>query len=146
MQEWLRFKDIFMYFSHNECKSLTAERFIKVNIYKKMTANNNISYLSYLNKLVNQQIMLIKILFVKNFLMLIILLWLKKIETNLKAPSFNITNYNSFLVKVTPQICLEKYFSNSVLKTNPCTFKIKDVTVKKIVGSFYRKELLRSTL
>ena len=78
--------------------------------------------------------------------MLIILLWLKKIETNLKAPSFNITNYNSFLVKVTPQICLEKYFSNSVLKTNPCTFKIKDVTVKKIVGSFYRKELLRSTL
>ena len=78
--------------------------------------------------------------------MLIILLWLKKIETNLKAPSFNITNYNSFLVKVTPQICLEKYFSNSVLKTNPYTFKIKDVTVKKIVGSFYRKELLRSTL
>ena len=54
MQEWLRFKDIFIYFTQNECKSLTAERFIKVKIYKKMTANDSISYLSYLNKLVDQ--------------------------------------------------------------------------------------------
>ena len=49
--------------------------------------------------------MLINILLVKKLLMMIILLWLKKIETNLKAPSFNvndrvrITNYNNFFSK-----------------------------------------------
>ena len=46
-----------MFSTHNESKSVIAERFIKnvkVTIYKKMTANCSKSYLSYLNKLVDQ--------------------------------------------------------------------------------------------
>ena len=46
-----------MYFTHNECKSVTTERFIKalkVKTYPKMTANDNNSYLPYLNKLADQ--------------------------------------------------------------------------------------------
>ena len=57
MQEWLDNNDILMYSTHNEGKSVIAERFIKTlksKIYKKMTANNNKSHLLYLNKLVCQ--------------------------------------------------------------------------------------------
>ena len=46
--------NIFMYSTHNEDKSIIAERFIKTlnaKIYTKMTANDSKSYLSYLNKL-----------------------------------------------------------------------------------------------
>ena len=56
MQEWLD-NNILMYSTHNEGKSVIAERFIKTlksKIYKKMTANDNKSYLPYLNKLVDK--------------------------------------------------------------------------------------------
>ena len=46
-----------MHSTHNEGKSVIAERFIKTlkaKIYNKMTANNSKSYLPYLNKLVDQ--------------------------------------------------------------------------------------------
>ena len=35
---------------------------------------------------------------------------------------------------------------DSVLKTNPWTYKIKDLNVEKIIGSFYEKELLLNKL
>ena len=57
MQEWLDNKDILMYSTHNEGKSVIAERFIKTlksKIYKKMTANDSKSSLLYLNRLVDQ--------------------------------------------------------------------------------------------
>ena len=46
-----------MYCTHKEDKSVIVERFIKTlkaKIYKKITANNNKSYLLYLNKLEDQ--------------------------------------------------------------------------------------------
>ena len=57
MQEWLKNNDILMYSTHNECKSVIAERFIKMlnsKMYKRMTANDSKSYLLYLNKLVDE--------------------------------------------------------------------------------------------
>ena len=57
MQEWLDKNDILMCSTHNEGKSVSNDRFIKIlkaKIYKKITVNNNKSYLSYLNKLVDQ--------------------------------------------------------------------------------------------
>ena len=57
MQKWLDDNDILMYSTHNEGKSVVAERFIrtwKSEIYKKTRANNKKSYLVYLNKLVNE--------------------------------------------------------------------------------------------
>ena len=57
MQKWLENNDISMYWTHNEGKSVIAERFIKElkdKIYKKMTANDSKSYLAYLNKLADQ--------------------------------------------------------------------------------------------
>ena len=57
MQKWLDNKDILMYSTHNEGKSVIAERFIKTlkaKIYKQMTANDSKSSLPYLNKIVDQ--------------------------------------------------------------------------------------------
>ena len=57
MQEWLDNNDILMHSTHNEGKSVTAERFIKrlkSKIYKIMTANDSKSYFPYLNKLVDR--------------------------------------------------------------------------------------------
>ena len=57
MQEWSESNDILMYSAHNEDTSVIAERFIKIlkaTIYKKMTANDRESYLSYLSKLLDQ--------------------------------------------------------------------------------------------
>ena len=57
MQERLKNNDILMYSTHNEGKSVIAERFIRTlnsKIYKKMTANDSKFYFGYLNKLVDQ--------------------------------------------------------------------------------------------
>ena len=57
MQKWLEHNDILLYSTHNEGKSVIAERFIKqlkAKIYEKMTSTNSKSYLAYLNKLVDQ--------------------------------------------------------------------------------------------
>ena len=57
MQEWLDNNDILMYWTHNEGKTIIAERFIKTlktKIYKKMAASDSKSYLPYLNKLVDE--------------------------------------------------------------------------------------------
>ena len=45
-----------------------------------------------------------------------------------------------FLVKVTrwPR---EIFFIDSVLKTNPCTYKLKDLNRTKTIGSFYERNL-----
>ena len=48
MQKWLDDNDIFMYSTHDEGKSVVAERLLKTlksEIYKKMTSNENKSYL-----------------------------------------------------------------------------------------------------
>ena len=47
-----------------------------------------------------------------------------------------------FLAKITPKIAL----INSVLKTTPWTYKIKNLNGEIIIGSFYEVELLLSKL
>ena len=46
--------DILMYLIHNEGKTVIAKKFVNKLKAKKMTVRNSKSYLSYLNKLVNQ--------------------------------------------------------------------------------------------
>ena len=56
MQKWF-YNNILIYLTHNEGKSVVAERFAKTlkgKIYKTVTANDSKSYLGYLNKLVDQ--------------------------------------------------------------------------------------------
>ena len=82
-----------MYSTHNESKSVITERFIKIlkaKIYKKMTANDHKSCLSYLNKIADQynntyQHSINKKLTNADYSALT-----EKIETNLKAPRFKV--------------------------------------------------------
>ena len=51
-------------------------------------------------------------------------------------------NITIFSVKVTYNWSREILIIDSVLKTNPWTYEIKNLNREKIIGSFYEKELL----
>ena len=56
-KKWLDDNDLLIHSTHNEGNSVVAERFIKTlktKIYKTWTANDNKSYLGYLNRLVDE--------------------------------------------------------------------------------------------
>ena len=77
--------------------------------------------------------------------MLIILLGLKNLRQILKHQSLKIMigselqSIRIFLVKRKGK--REIFIIDSVLKTNPWTYKIKDLNGKKIIESLYEKEL-----
>ena len=90
-QEQLNNNDILMYFTHNEDKSVIAERFVKTlkaKIYERMTANDNKSYLFYLNKLVDQYNNNYHHYVNKNPIDADYSVLTEKIEVNFKAPKF----------------------------------------------------------
>ena len=117
-----------------------------------MTANDNKSYLSYLNKLVDPynktyHYSINKPINADYFPLT------EKIETNCKAPKFKvndrvrITKYENIFGKSYIEHWPREIFTiDSVLKTNPWTCKIKDLNGEKIIESFYEKELLLSQL
>ena len=113
MEEWLDNSYILMYFTHNEGKSVITERFIKTlkaKIYKEITANDSKSYLSYLDKLVDQYNNNYPHSINKILLMLIILLLLKKLKRIIKLLNLRLMtesefqSIRKFLVKVTLKI------------------------------------------
>ena len=90
MQKWLDNNDILIYSTNSEDKSVIAERFmktLKAKIYKKMTTNDNISYLPYLIKLVDQCNNTYHYSINKKQSALT-----EKSETNLKASTFKFNN------------------------------------------------------
>ena len=113
-----------------------------------MTANNSKSYITYLNKLVDQcdkthHHSINKKPFNADYSALT-----EKIETNPKAPKFKkndrvrITKYkNIFSEGYTENWSREIFIFiiNSFLETNPWTCKIKDLNGEKLIGNFYEK-------
>ena len=84
-----------MYSTHNEGNSVIAERFIKTlkdKIYKKMTANDNRSYFSFLDKLVDQYNNIYHHSINKKPINADYSALTKKIETNSKAPKFKVND------------------------------------------------------
>ena len=77
---------------------------------------------------------------------------MEKIETNSKAPKFKvsdrvrITKYENVFSKGYSEIWLREIFIiDSVLKTIPWTYKLKDLNWQKIIESFYEKKMFLST-
>ena len=77
---------------------------------------------------------------------MVILLWLKKTQTNSKVPKFKvndkvrITKYENIFSKgYTENWSREIFIIDSILETNPRTFKIRDLNREKIIESFYVK-------
>ena len=118
MQEWLDNNDILIYSTHNEGKSVIAERFIKTlkyKIYKRMTVNDSKSFFPYFNKLVDQYNNTYIILLIRNHLMAIIVLQLKILSQILKLPNLKqmivsgSLSIRIYLVKVILKIDQKKY-------------------------------------
>ena len=68
---------------------------------------------------------------------------------NCKPPKFKvsdrvrITKYNNIFSKGYTQIWSREIFNiDFVLKTNSQIFKIKDLNIEKIIGSFYKKKIV----
>ena len=152
-QEWLDNNDILMYSTHNE---VIAERFIKTltaKIFKTMAANDSKSYLPYLNKLVDQYNNTYHHCINKKPINADYSALTEKIEKKHKAPKFKVNDRvritkckNIFSKGYTENWSREIFISDSVLKTNPWTYKIKDLNGEKIIGNSYEKEVLRSIL
>ena len=84
-----------MFSTHNEGKSVIPERFIKTlktEIYKKMTANDNKPYLSYLNELEDQYNNAYYHYINKKPVNADYSALTEKIETNPKSPKFKVND------------------------------------------------------
>ena len=71
----------------------------------------------------------------------------ENIESNPKTSKFKVddrvrvTKYkNTFSKGYTENWSSEIFIINSALKTNPCTYKIKDLNGERIIGSFCEKK------
>ena len=118
-----------------------------------MTANNSKSYLSYFNKVVHEYNDTYHHYINKKPINIDYSVLTKKIETNPEAPKFKVNDRvriikykNIFSKGYTKYWSRVIFIINSILKTNPWTYKIKDLNGEKTIGSFYEKELLWSKL
>ena len=118
-----------------------------------MAVNNSKSYLPSLNNLVEQYSNTYHHSINKKPINADYSALTEKIEMNHKAPKLKvndrvrITKYKNIFSKgYTENWSREIFIIDSVLKTNPWTYKLKDLNGEKIIGSFYEKELLLSIL
>ena len=116
-----------------------------------MTTNKSKSYLSYMNKLIDQYNNTYHHSNNKKPINADYSALTEKIATNSKPPNFKvntrvrITKYRNIFSKgYTENWSREIFIINSVLKTNPWTYKNKDLNREKTIGIFYEKELLLS--
>ena len=116
-----------------------------------MIANENKSYHTYLNRLVDQYISTYHHSITKKLLMLIILLRHKKWKWFLKLLNLQwmieseLLSIRIFLVKVTLKVGHEKYLF-LILFGKLILWLIKYSNGEKITGSLYKKELLQTRL
>ena len=111
-----------------------------------MTANDSKSYLSSLNKLVDQYNNAYHHCVIKKPINADYFALTEKIEANSKAPKFKvndrvrITKYKNVFIKgYTENWSEEILIIESLLKTNPQTYKIKDLKGEKIIGGLIKK-------
>ena len=155
-KKWLQDNDIVMYSTHNEGKSVVAERFIrtlKSKIYKYMTSISKNVYIDKLDDIVNEYnntyhtTIKMKPIDVKDNTYINTD---KKI--NNKDPKFKvgdpvrISNYkNIFAKSYTPNWSEEVFVLKKVKNTVPWTYVINDLNGEEIIGTFYEKELQKTS-
>ena len=134
MQKWLDDNDILLYSIHDEGKSVVVERFVKTlknKIYKKMIVNDEKSYISYLNKLVDEYSNTYHRSIGKNPVDADYSALTDETESSHKSPKFKVVDWaritrykNVFSNNSTKNQSKEKFVIDSVLKTNPWMCKI----------------------
>ena len=150
-KKWLKDNDIEMYSTHNEGKSVVAERFIRTlknKIYKHMTAVSKNVYIDKLDDIVNEynntyhRTIKMKPTEVKDNT------YIDSIkEVNDKDPKFKVGDHvriskykNIFAKGYTPNQSEEVFAIKEVKNTVPWTYVINDIDGGEIIGTFYEKE------
>ena len=154
-KKWLRDNDIVMYSTHNEGKSVVAERFIrtlKSKIYKYMTSISKNVYINKLDDIVNEYnntyhtTIKMKPIDVKDNTYIN-----TDKEINHKDPKFivgdrvRISKYKNIFAKgYMPNWSEEVFVIKKVKNTVPWIYVINDLNGEEIAGTFYEKELQKT--
>ena len=154
-KSFLKENDIERYSTHNEGKSVVAERFVKTlknKIYKHMTTIGKNVYFNVLNDIADKY---------NNSLHSSIKMKPKDVtnnkfieyveETNQKDPKFKIGDHvsiskykNIFAKGYLPNWSEEEFVVNKVQNTVPWTYLINNLNGEEIKDSFYEKELQKA--
>ena len=145
-----------MYSTNNKGKSVVAERFIrtlKIKIYKYMTLISKNVYIDKLDDIVNEYnnthhtTIKMKPIDVKDNTHIN-----TDKDTNDKDPKFKvgdrvrIPKYKNIFAKgYTPNWSEEIFDIKNVKNTVPCTYVINDLNGEEITGTFYEKELQKTS-
>ena len=123
-KKWLRDNDIVMYSTHNEGKSVFAERFIrtlKSKIYKYMTSISKNVYIDKLDEYNNTY------------------------HTTVKMKPIDVKDNTYIFAKgYTPNWAEEVFVIKKVKNTVPWTYVTNDLNGEEITGTFYEKELQKT--
>ena len=154
-KKWLRDNDIVMYSTHNEGKSIVAERFIRTlesKIYKYMTSISKNVYISKLDDIVDEYnntyytTIRMKPADVKDNTYIN-----ADKEINKKDPKFEvgdrvrISKYKNIFAKgYIPNWSEEVFVMKKVKTTVSWTYVINDLNGGEIIGTFYEKELQKT--
>ena len=141
-----------MYSTHNEGKSVVAERFIrtiKKKIYKYMTSISRNVYIDKLDDIVNEynntyhRTIKMKPIDVKDNTYII-----TGKEFNDKDPKFKVGDHvriskykNIFPKGYTPSWSEEIFVIKEIKNTVPSTYVVNDLNGEEIIGIFYEKDL-----
>ena len=155
-KKWLQHYDIEMYSTHNEGKLVVAERFIKTlknKIYKYMTSISKNVYADKLDDIVNEyknkyrRTIKMKPIDVKDNTYINI-----DKEINDKDPKFKVDDHvriskykNVFAKGYTPNWTEEVFIIKEIKNTVPWTYVINDLNGEEIIGTFYEKELKKTS-
>ena len=141
-----------MYSTHNEGKSVVAERFIRTlknKIYKYMTSISKNVYIDKLDDIVNEykntyhRTITMKPVDVKDNIYINI-----NKEINDKGPKFKVGDHvrkskykNIFAKGYTPNWSEEIFAVKKIQNTVPWVYVINDLNAEENIGTFYEKEL-----
>ena len=155
-KKWLRDNDIVMYSTHNEGRSLVAERFIRTlkrKIYKYMTSISKNVYIDKLDDIVDEYnnkyhtTIKMKPIDVKDNTYIN-----TNKEINNKDPKFKVGDHvriskykNIFAEGYMPNWSEEVFVIKKVKNTVPWTYFINDLNGEEIIGTFYEKELQKTS-
>ena len=151
-KKWLQDNNTEMYSTHNEGKSVMAERFIRTlknKIYKYMTSISKNVYIDKLDDIVKKYnntyhtSIKMKPIDVQDNTYIDF-----KKEVNDKNPKFKvgdnvrISKYKNIFAKgYVPNRSEEIFIINKIKNTAPWTYVINDLNGKEIIGTFYENEL-----
>ena len=155
LKKWLRDNNIVMYSTHNEEKSVVAERFIRTlkgKIYKYMTSMSKNVFIDKLDDIVDEYnntyhtTIKMKPIDVKDNTYIN-----TSKEINNKNPKFKvgdrvrISKYKNIFAKgYMPNWSEEVVVIKKVKNTVPWTYVINDLNGEEIIGTFYEKELQKT--